>query len=904
LKRSVIILSLTASDQHNSKEQYHFAALRIDREQLPKYIFFSPNEDFGSPKPFNLDQELEVVLANLRDYCKDALIFAPDHSTVARVNQTLPLDLQSQEVIVITDLIVLFFPILSKLSLNELREKLGIKPKQYLSSARKEVRLTWDILKKCWEKGLSCDLSFLTKLQEYTEGLAVYPFLQEIVKEISKKYPDRAISTQGYPQEFEDSIFIQPSEAQEQPISYSSDWVIACFQKGGILSQKLPGYEDRSIQVSMAKEIIRGFEQSVNIVIEAGTGTGKSIAYLIPALWWARKNKKRIIVATHTITLQEQLYAKDLPLLQKVLPFAFKAALLKGKGNYLCLKSLSQERLSRDGLTRYEKLALAWIYSWTRETKSGDLGELPYSSEYSSIWKRYGADNPYCLPQDCPFAKQCYLLRARKTAEDADLVIVNHSLLFADIKTNHNTLPDYSELIIDEAHNICQTALKQLGFEISLEQLQRLLANICEGRSSLLAYLKKSQPVWSEGFPSINWSDFNSYLEKMPGDCGNIIIQARELFDLGKSMLAGRSSLRLDISKTGQQVYSVFLVCIENLGLRLRELVHTLDRINACLSIESRQLESTKLEILRLKNEILLIIEGLAGISAEEENRVTYLELSNTVYLKNTVVDIAGILQEKIYEKTNCTVLTSATLSVSDSFSYFARDIGLKHYHSIKLDSPFAYHKQMLFCVVNDLPVNSGPEAELAVNTASFLKLIAEAMQGRTLVLFTSHRYLRLVRAELISNLQAGKLKVLAQGIDGSREELLRDFLKDQNTVLLGASSFWEGIDIPGDALKCVVIPRLPFWPPDSPILEAKANLLQTQGLNAFNELHLPEAIIRFKQGFGRLIRTKDDKGVVILLDDRVLYKQYGRSFLKSLPIKSYFQGNSANVVKQVLNWV
>lgn len=894
MKQSVIILSLIASDQHNSKEPYHFAALRMEREKLPKYLILS-----------NRDQKPEVDLANLRDYCQDAFAFAPDHSTVARINQTLPLNLRPQEVIVITDLIVLFFPVLSKLSLDELAEKLGIKPKQYLSIAQKEVRLTWHILKKCWAKGLNCDLGFLTKLQEYTEGLAVYPFLQAIVKEIIKKYPDRAISTQGYPQEFADSIFSQPSEAEVQSISYSSDWVIACFQKGGILSQTWPGYEDRSIQVSMAKEIIEGFEKSNNIVIEAGTGTGKSIAYLIPALWWSRKNKKRIIVATHTITLQEQLYSKDLPLLQKVLPFAFKAALLKGKGNYVCLKSLSQERLSIEGVTPSEKLALAGMYSWTRETKTGDLGELPYSSEYSSIWKRYGADNPYCLPQDCPYAKSCYLLRARKIAEDADLVIVNHSLLFADIKTNHNTLPDYSELIIDEAHNIYQTALKQLGFELSQEQVQRLLANICEGRSSLLAHLKKNQPVWSEIFPSMNWSDFNSFLEKMPGDCGNITFQVKELYHLCRSMLGDRSSLRLEILKTGLQVYSAFLVCIENLSLRLRELVHTLDRINNYLSLESRQLESIKLEIMRLKSEIILIIEGLASISAKEEtNRVTYLEMSNTVYLKNTVVDIAGILQENIYEKTNCTVLTSATLSVTDSFSYFARDIGLEHYHSLKLDSPFTYHKQMLFCVVNDLPVNSGPEAELALNTAFFLKQIVEAMQGRTLVLFTSHRYLRLVREELLRNLQAGKLKVLAQGIDGSREELLQDFLRDRNTVLLGASSFWEGIDIPGDALKCVIIPRLPFWPPDSPILEAKASLLETQGLDAFNELHLPEAIIRFKQGFGRLIRTKDDRGVVILLDDRVLYKQYGKSFIKSLPIKFYFQGNSATVVKQVLNWV
>ncbi len=900
LKDSIVILSMTLSNHEDRPEEWDFSALRVIEGEKPKYFLFSIDVGKGLRTPSEHYQQ-EII-----DFLGDSTVLVGDSKTIILTNKLLGDILNPKDILDITELLLIFYPTSCKLGPEDIGHKLGLKPKhKFFSPAHKNTRFYWGLLSKCYQKGISLDIGLISQLQEFTKGLAIEAVFQYLIKQITKYYPDRPIRTGGYAQALDRLPPLLDAEPKHGELPLSSDWVLRCFQSGGLLSQHLPGYEDRRIQVKMAKTILDGFEESTNTLIEAGTGTGKSIAYLIPALWWAINNKTRIIVATHTITLQEQLFYKDLPFLHKVLPFTFKTSLLKGKGNYICLHRFYHEQISGEQLTKSEQIGLAGMCFWIRESLTGDFGELPYTKEFNWIWKRYGADNPYCKPNDCRYAKQCFMLRARKKAEEADLVVINHSLLLADIKTNHKTLPDYTDLVIDEAHNLYQTAFKQLGFELSFEHISRLLGNIYQGRSSLVYTLRKSQDIWALAYPTVDWSEFIHALDKIPEYGESIMVQANELFSLCANILSRRLNLRLDKTKIGKDGYSAFLVCVENLMIRFKMLVLTFDRLNSYLPSDNSQFERAKFDIGLVKNDLTQIIGGLTTISQDEgESRVTYLERSHVIYLKSTLIDIASILKEKIFNEKNSTVLTSATLSVADTFSYFARDVGLDDYKSIKLASPFDYNEQMLFCVVNDHPFDDRSEYSSAIDTASFIKQIAEVMTGRTLVLFTSHRYLRLVRDELESNLSGTDLQVLAQGIDGSREELLHTFMQDNHQILLGTSSFWEGVDIPGDALKCVIMVRLPFWPPDSPILEAKAKLLESRGLDAFNELHLPEAIIRFKQGFGRLIRTREDKGVVILLDDRILKRYYGKAFLKSLPILSYYRGNSDKVINQVLKWV
>lgn len=894
MKQSIVVLSLVSSNI--PEEQCHFAALRVEKGHTPRYLIFSLAKDWV---------DVDKYSSKIEEIFKDSVVFVFDKSTVSLFKKLFGIKLKSKKFIDVRELLILFYPSLSQYGLQELSTKIEMKKKlSYFSPAHQEVRFIWGVLKNCWLIGLNSDLGLISRLEEYTKGLSCEQFVGFLKKEIIKKFPDRPISTALYPKETGINLFAENSEVQAEGSLVTADEVINCFQEGGLLSKNFPGYEQRALQATMAEAIIKGFTESQDIIIEAGTGTGKSLAYLIPALWWAKKERKKVIVATHTITLQEQLFYKDLPFLQKILPFKFKTALLKGKSNYICLKSFNLDNLN-DESSPNERLAYTGVFSWIRETLTGDFSEISYLQRISFIGRKYGADNPYCQPGECQFAGQCYLLKARRKAEDADLIVINHSLLLADIKTNHRILPEYSDLIIDEAHNLYQTALKQLGFEISFEQIRRTLENLVMGRGSLLYLAKKNKPFWLEVYPAVNWTEFYINLERIAGCCDQVTDQAKELFNLCQEILAGRLNIRLDESKQGRSVFSAFLIIVENLLFKLKDLIEVLNKLNSCLVLESEQLESIKFEILKNKNDFTQITDGLKDIlTNDEDTRVTYLEKSGVIYLKNTFVDIVEILRKKVFSKNNSTILTSATLTVAEKFDYFARDIGVENYHSLKLESPFDYDKQMLFCVVNDIQVNQFAEEVLAAKAACFIKRIAEVMDGRTLVLFTSHRYLRLVHEQLMQTLLDSDLSILGQGIDGTREALLQEFRKNKQSILLGTSSFWEGIDIPGESLRCVIMTKLPFWPPDSPILEAKARLLESQGQDPFNDLHLPEAIIRFKQGFGRLIRTKNDKGVVILLDNRIIKKYYGRSFIKSLPILSYFQGNSEKVIVQVGNWV
>ena len=886
------VLSFIAADKHD--DLWYFAALRIKEGVFPKYLIFSASES-----------SIDHYEAEVKEFLNSSELYFFEDKEINRVLLE-KLNIKAPQLLSnVQEITMILFPLAGKYELDDLVDELDIKrPANYRSLAQLKARLTWEILKKCLNKAIELDLTFISKVIEYTEGLKLQTFFQMVSNTIIKKFPDRPIRIEWSTKNNAKNILSKPQDQDSKEFPILTEWVESCFEAGGLLSQNFMAFEHRSIQTKMAKTIIAGFSKSMDIIIEAGTGTGKTIAYLIPSLWWAKRSEEKVVIATHTITLQEQIYFKDLPSLKKILPFSFSTALLKGRSNYICLKSFKEQRNSSQQLSNKERLQQAVTLSWLRETETGDFGELT-SINIFDIAKRLGCDNRLCQPGDCHYRQSCYYLEARKRADEADLVVINHSLLLADIKTKNRVLPEYQNLIIDEAHNLYPTALRQLGFELCYEQINKLMDILhCNDKGNLHSTLKSFSLAWSQAYPDEKNDLLKSILDNIPIRVFSVREQAKELFMMVDSMLAFKTNLLLDEESVDQDKVKFISLAIENLINRLGLLNNVLDRVSSSVFSESQQFDNLKYEICRYKGELLVLIEGLSEIIKKESDcRITYIEKSNTVYIKSCPFDVAPILKEEVFSKKNCTALVSATLSVADSFAFIAHDIGMENYLSIKLDSTFDYDEQMLFCIVNDLSVDEWDEEMLILKTASFINRIAQTMRGRTLVLFTSHRTLRSVHHQLQKELTYSEGNVLSQGISGNRDKILKEFMNSENTVLMGTNTFWEGIDIPGDSLRCVVIVKLPFSSPETPIIKAKSRLLAKNGGDPFYELLLPEAVIRFKQGFGRLIRTKGDRGVVVLLDDRVIKKKYGQYFIKSLPISSYFKGNAEMVINEVSKW-
>lgn len=878
-------------------ESIEFGAWKIQEGAAESFFHFTID-----------DNQIPEYTQTLKELVNSAVLLGYNISSkLLLLESKLNFPIKNQ-ILDLKELILIFFPFFGNFKLSYLAKKLNICSEATMS-LKSRTWLIWQIYKKCWEKGLSFDLSFFAKAEPFLEGMNCSCFFDSLKREIIKTFPDRPISTEPIFNYFKDNEFLPPeNDRPSGNFIPAQEWIAGCFQPGGLLSKNLTGFESRKEQVEMVKAVVECFVNGKSLVIEAGTGTGKSIAYLIPALWWSKKNKGKVVVSTHTITLQEQLYYKDLPFLQNVLPFKFKTAILKGKNNYVCLKRFENEKTAVQKSSSGAKLAFLSMLVWLRETKTGELSELPQFKGIVDISKHFSAENVACEPNRCPFAGKCFMLKARKKAEEADLIVINHSLLFSDIKTENKVLPEYNALIIDEAHHIYQTALKQLGFEISLERISYFIEGIyLSGKSCLYSKLRGILLSIGQNDPEINLKVVIQYVDEIPSNCSLIIETSKELFKLFKIMLAESSNLLLKRENIQDDFFNSFLLEVENLINRFVNLNSVLEKIKKLRIIDNLQPDSLKYDIIKYIGEIECILDGLNGIKDCIDNDlwVTYVEKSGRISLKHCPLEIASIVNDKIFSRNNWTILTSATLCVANSFEYFLKDIGLtKEVQTVQLKSPFDYDKQMLFCVVDDLPLNCLPEDSLAQNVSNFITDVAQLMKGRTLVLFTSNRFLEKVYYSLRLNLKESGLELLAQGIEGSRDKLLEEFINNSQSVLLGTNSFWEGIDIPGNNLRCVIMVKLPFWPPNLPVIEARSRLFRNQGLNPFEELLLPEAVLRFKQGFGRLIRTKEDKGVVILLDERIIKKRYGKKFLYSLPISRFFSGNREDVLKEIKDWV
>jgi predicted DnaQ family exonuclease/DinG family helicase len=635
------------------------------------------------------------------------------------------------------------------------------------------------------------------------------------------------------------------------------------------------------------------------LVVEAGTGTGKSLAYLLPSIARAVRHGERVVVSTNTHTLQEQLMTKDLPGLREWLPWEFTACLLKGRSNYVSLRRWRRylaEICHDSEELRFKLKVLVWLHS----TESGDRSELRLHGREEVMWARIASDPLDCVGIHCT-KEDCYVHRARAEAEAADLVVVNHALLLADVEVGGGLLPDYDHLVIDEAHHLEEAATRGLRQEVDGPGLHALLERL--GGGGLLDELRRQPHLGTSG---------DALAEASPL-AQSAALRVRELFDLGVGWVGARlneaerrdDSLRLTPLLRSEPGWEAVRLAGENAATALAALDGVLRRAvggaRDWLGGAEPDQGVRELEIIRGR------LHGAAELLGEalvtpDPNRVYWFTLfarTDNLVLRAAPINVGTLLRNRVYQERRSTVFTSATLAVGGTFDYFRSRVGLgPEVEELILPSPFDFLHQALVCLPTDLPPPEHEDFDRHVEEV--VAAVARRVGGRTLVLFTSHRQLRDVHTALKHRVDLDEVLILGQGIDGQRRHLLKSFEEADRPLLLGTASFWEGIDVPGERLSCVIMVRLPFPVPTEPVYAARAEQVR----DAFAQLALPQAALRLKQGFGRLIRRSTDRGAVVILDNRILGKDYGKAFLDVLPPASRFVGPADEIAEQVGGWL
>ena len=692
------------------------------------------------------------------------------------------------------------------------------------------------------------------------------------------------------------------------------------FLPDGNFAKKLQQFEYRQPQIEMLKSVIDAFNENSIAIIEAGTGTGKSLAYLLPAVFWSAKNQERVVVSTNTINLQEQLIEKDIPLLKKCCGLSFKSVLVKGRNNYICLRKVHNLRaeggtLIEDDYRRQLNKLLEWAMK-TRDGSKADLNFIPYDD----VWEAIQSEADQCTRLKCPFYDKCFFYIARRDAASADILVVNHYLLMADLIVRQETkgydtvaiLPPFKKIVIDEAHHLEEVATSNMSYVISRLRIVKILGrlvNLKDAKKGLLQYLKsklkeidaeRDKPKAVSITDKINTEIMESRqilydsTVEMFEDIFNILdgYITREELQKDKS---DEIKLRLTTHLTDTEIWHTIEVRLKTLCVQIREFVSLLkdllDDIGRLSKSSQDVLSSMLIDIASCKTRLKVVSDDIALFIMEDESSCKWIEIKwyregASVRFCRAPLSVSDGLKACLYDNYDTIVLTSATLAIGKSFKFYKENTGLRliiddRLTELILDSPFDYKKQAIIGIPTDIsePDAVGYTASLEEN---IFKTV-EISEGRALILFTSYNLLNNLYQRLAPRITQLGYTCLKQGMD-NRHNLLESFKKDKTSVLFATDSFWEGIDVRGDALECVVLTRLPFKVPTEPIIEARAEAIEKAGGNAFYDFSLPMAVIKFKQGFGRLIRSCNDRGAVIIFDSRVVNKRYGHIFLNSLP--------------------
>ena len=788
--------------------------------------------------------------------------------------------------------------------------------------AREDAELTVELFLALRERALQIPLAQLDEIVQAGQNLG-WPetlFFEEVLAERARHaFTGAELRKRGrLPKLFSlpklEGHALVPSE---EPAPLDVELLAGMLRPDGNFSQVFEGFEYRPQQEEMMAAVAETFNMGDHLLVEAGTGTGKSVSYLLPAAFWSVSNGRRVVISTNTINLQDQLIHKDIPELQKCLPFELRAAVRKGRSNYLCTRLFQQLR-RRGPSSADEMIVYARILLWLPNTETGDVAELPLRTPGERMaWSRLNGENAVCTADQCA-AERCPLYMARQRAEQAHIVIVNHALLLADVSLDNMVLPPFADLIVDEAHHLESAVTSGLSFSADKRFLETVLKEISSESSGLLADVIRRL---GDSVPGHARERLDGFANQMRYEAGLAIARLDEFFAMLDYFLMNHLQARAQFAQTirvtsalrVQPGYDEVEISWDNLSKHLQVIARDFDKLADALDGLSVQYDIEDEDELRAA----LLTNGRALedarrkldqiISTPREEMIYWIEVfKDRVSLHAAPLHVGPLVERHIFSEKETVVLTSATLRTADpgsygqaNFDYIRNRLYAGHANELAVGSPFDYENSTLLYLSTDIPEPNQPGYQRYVEDA--IVDVARTLNGRTMVLFTSYAQLRQTAAAVEGLLAASGIETLVQAQGVSRQQLLNRFKDlESHSVLLGTRSFWEGVDVPGPALQALVIPRLPFDVPSDPIFAARSETFESP----FYEYSIPEAVLRFRQGFGRLIRRKSDQGVVIVLDKRVLTKRYGQSFLESLPPATILRQRNSRIGELTLRWL
>ena len=735
-------------------------------------------------------------------------------------------------------------------------------------------------------------------------------FSNEIVSDFGVKY--RGVNISRFAKEkvskLDDDI---PKEINQHQDGHFG-LVQRVFGNEGRLNDVLSSFEYRPEQEKMAEKIFESMSSEENLIVEAGTGVGKTLAYLIPSIVYSISNNKRVVISTNTINLQNQLISKDLPLalsavglVDKDFLKSFKFCELKGRGNYLCFKGLDKAIMDKNISIDSAKL-MSKVLVWLTKTQSGDRSEIGLiSSKYSDYWSRISAKEE----KDCIGVNGvCFLKQARQTAFESNIVVVNHSLLISDIVSGGTLIPEYDLLIIDEGQDIEKVSTKHFGFELSQSNLEDVFVRISEYSDLLKTFDFKSKLDLSD------ISDVNSFSENLRTTSLNVVKSLKELFkeieiffteeakDFNK-----KECVRITETVRSLPIWSEIEKLWEDFNNDGDLLLINLSKLREKFDLDKYRDDSKLGALISDVSRYKKLVEDFKAQMKEffphpEKNGIYWVSdlvrSNRNLVLNKAPFNVSEYLENNLFQQKKSVVITGATLSDGSGFDYIKDKLGFDNSTEMLLGSPFDYQKSVLVCVPEDIPNPKEYDFQLALEQSIYYSVLAT--NGRALVLFTSNASLNRTARALKKSLMPQGINVFAQGIDGNATQVVKKFLRSKDSVLFGTSSLWEGVDIQGDSLKLVIMTKLPFDVPTDPIISARSEVYD----EPFTQYSIPEALIKFRQGFGRLIRKKDDRGVFIILDKRIINNSYGKLFFQSLPDTNFKKTKIGMLDNEIMGWL
>ena len=784
-----------------------------------------------------------------------------------------------------------------------------------------DARATRAVYQALYEQALELPLHILAEIIRLAEPLdwGGYQPLRLALRTRSKEIVSAKAVEHSYQGPlFNDKLGRPPAALNpvSEPTPLNLEEVSSILGHGGAFSRYMPQYEFRPQQVSMLESITEAFSESRHLLVEAGTGTGKSMAYLIPAALWATQNNRRVVISTNTINLQDQLINKDIPDLRAALNINIRATVLKGRGNYLCPRRLESMR-RRGPETVDEMRVLAKVLVWLQGTETGDRGEINLNGPSErEVWRRISADDEGCTSETClkRTGGACPFYRVRQASQSAHILIVNHALLLADVATGNKVLPEYEYLIVDEAHHLEDATTNALSYRVTQADVDRFLRELGGPRHGLLGWLVgATEGILTPG----DTAQLNQYVQqatdlafRLEGlirqfylTLDHFLIEQRE----GRPISPYGHQQRILSATRTQPAWADVEMAWDEAERTLQPLIEIIGKlsqgvaeIHEVLAEEHEELSGSFANLYRRMSEFQEQTNGLVFEPAED--RVYWAEAqanSNRLTLNAAPIHIGPLMERYLWHEKEVVILTSATLTAAGEFDYLRGRLYAEDAYELALGSPFDFETAALVYLANDIPEPSDRSGHQRAVEQSLIQL-CHATGGRALVLFTSYDQLRRTSRAIGPVLARDDILVYEQGEGASPHSLLELFRTTERAVLLGTRAFWEGVDVPGEALSVLVIVKLPFDVPSNPIIAARSETFE----DPFSQYSLPEAILRFRQGFGRLIRSQYDRGVVAILDSRVLNKRYGRLFIDSLPTCTVRVGPLANLPGAAAKWL